>query len=1253
MRAGRLVRRALLVVAALVVVSAATVVLLARAPAFHEWLRRRVVAELNASLTAAAAIGALDGNLLDHLVLRDVRLVADGRRVLAVRRLSVRYDLLRLLVGRGLVLRDVEIDGLALTLVEDAHGWNVARLMRTQGEPGRSGTLAVVLADARVADASVKVVRPADVWRLRDARLAGSARFGPRGQSITVATLSGDLPGRQVRIAELSGTVALDDDAARVGGLHLRTDDSELRVDARVPRGADGAYDVTVDARLAAGEVRRLARSAAPAADLALTAHLRGPARWAALDAVVKSAAGSIALDGNVGQGEPPSYALRARLEAVDLAALLGPSRPTTALTGTAELKGRGLTLADGAASASVELRDSTLVDRALSRLSAHGELAAQRLTFAATVALDAGTLDANGSVGLTDERYELRGSATRLDVATLLGRPEAHTRLTGTASAAGRGFDPGTTEGELHLALAPSMIAGLDVASGQADVRATAGLLTVDRLRLDARTATLDASGTLGRQADALPSSGSLRYALRATDVAPLARLARLGPLTGSVGVEGTAGGSLDALALRATITAQHLARGGVEVGRLAGAVTADDLGSPRGRATLEAHGDAIHAAGRRFAAVDVRGSWRASGDASAAAHVEVRAQEDERHRHEVVADAILTPGERRLTIGAMRLDLGDETWRAEGTPVLVQRGQTLVVRGLALRSRAGVMRAEGQVGTIGGQDLTVEVGGLDVAALAPPARNAMSGRLAGTAHLGGTAQAPTVEVHAAIADPTIARVRYERAALDARIGGGRAQVTARVVQSAARELTLDATSPLRVTLAPFAYASAGTLSGSLRARDVDLALLGPLVPQVSDVRGRLDADLTLGGTLTAPDVHGPLTLAGGRAHVIPLGLTYDPIEVRMALDGAAATIETLRIASGRGVLTARGSARVAGTGSTLDVHVQLERFPLFANQFGEGATSGTITVTGTSAAPIVEGALTTDRFVLRVPETLPGSVRPPDPTITVVGPGAPPAAAPSGTVAEAPGAAAPRIGIYERAAITVQVDVPNNAWIRRSDAEIELRGWMTAWKKPMQPLALAGEIDTVRGWYTFQGRTFTVESGRVTFTGQDFDPLLDLTAVHTAGDYTVRVKLGGVLSKPTLALESEPSLDQADILSVLLFGKPASQLSSGESAGLREQAIGVAGSYVASGLRESVAETLGLDTLQFESGSSGVQSSSLTLGKYVAPDVFVSLAHRFAKQGAQELRVEYRITPHWSVETSADTLGDSGIDVFWKNRY
>ncbi len=210
-----------------------------------------------------------------------------------------------------------------------------------------------------------------------------------------------------------------------------------------------------------------------------------------------------------------------------------------------------------------------------------------------------------------------------------------------------------------------------------------------------------------------------------------------------------------------------------------------------------------------------------------------------------------------------------------------------------------------------------------------------------------------------------------------------------------------------------------------------------------------------------------------------------------------------------------------------------------------------------------------------------------------------------------------------------------------------------MTAWKKPGEELRVAGDIRAVRGWYAFQGKKFTiVEGSSVRFSGQDLDPVLDITATHTAGEYLVRLRVGGTITKPSLALESEPPLDQADVLAVVLFGAPASQLSRSQSAGLREQALGIAGGYVAAELRQSVANALGVDDLQFDTGTTGLEDARVSVGKYVADDIFVSLAHRFG-QSVEEVRVEWMFRPEWSLETSTDTLGRSGVDLFWKRRY
>jgi translocation and assembly module TamB len=368
--------------------------------------------------------------------------------------------------------------------------------------------------------------------------------------------------------------------------------------------------------------------------------------------------------------------------------------------------------------------------------------------------------------------------------------------------------------------------------------------------------------------------------------------------------------------------------------------------------------------------------------------------------------------------------------------------------------------------------------------------------------------------------------------------------------------------------------------------------------------------------------------------------------------MDGRTATVEGLRAASDGGLLTGGGTVRLGPAGATvLDLHAELAALPLFANEYGSGAASGRVRLSGTTAAPSVEGTLEAHGLVLRIPEILPDEVRPPDPTIVVIGPGAP---APPAEAAAADGAApVPAPALYDRATIRLRLEVPRNAWLRRSDANIALRGWMEARKRPGDELRLAGEINAVRGWYAFQGKKFTLAEGQVTFTGQELDPLLRLVALHRAGEYVVRVIVGGTITRPELRLESDPPLEQADILSVLLFGRPASRLGAGESAGLREQAIGVAGSYVAKELRESVADALGLDALELEAGARGVEDGQVAIGKYLGEDILVTLAHRFGAQAVNELRVEYSLSPQWSIESSTDTLGRSGIDLFWKRRY
>ncbi|HJQ84277.1 MAG TPA: translocation/assembly module TamB domain-containing protein, partial [Candidatus Binatia bacterium] len=150
----------------------------------------------------------------------------------------------------------------------------------------------------------------------------------------------------------------------------------------------------------------------------------------------------------------------------------------------------------------------------------------------------------------------------------------------------------------------------------------------------------------------------------------------------------------------------------------------------------------------------------------------------------------------------------------------------------------------------------------------------------------------------------------------------------------------------------------------------------------------------------------------------------------------------------------------------------------------------------------------------------------------------------------------------------------------------------------------------------------------------------------------YRIEVHIAGSSEKPKLTLSSDPPLEQADVLSVLLFGKPAHQLGKGQSTALQQQALQLAAGYVMPELRTSVMNALGLDTLEVEMPE-GTEAGRVSAGRYVAEDVFVSLSQEFGRRAAQVVGLEYSLGADVSIRASTSTRGDSAIDLFWRRRY
>ncbi len=716
---------------------------LSQTAAFRDWLRRQVLVHANAALTGRLAIGALEGNLFGRLVVTDVRLVQDGTRVLAIRRLAATYDLLALLRGGGLRLSSVSVDGIAVQLVADARGWNVERLGRSPALPGWGAGLEADLHDVRITGGALRVIRPDRVWRIRGLTLAGAARLGSGASQVAIAGLSFVEVGSGVRVREATARALIDPDTGwNVEDGRIRTAESEMAFDLRV--GSAVAAHVRV-ARLAAAELRALLRVDEPRSDWRGELRAEGPR-----DAVVL--AGELTADSAAGDGRSlagrmrlagtldlastrPTGRLRADLERVDLAAMAGPRLLATDLTGSVTIASTGGDPRPWQLEA--DLATSRIATLTLQSVKATARRDDDTIRFDVVATQGGGTAHASGDVAPAAERFTVNLEVDELDVGPLLARPALAGRVNGEARIAGVGFAPGTArlEGTFHLS--PSRIGDVAVQSGDAAVRLDGGRLDLDHFTIATNVGAASLAGDAALAADVKSTRGGLRGEVRVDDLQPI------GALLGRPDLRGTATAKLagrgDPTAFDATVelAGRDVRTASWRIGTLDGKVVARDLCRAAGAADIHAAAGDLVLAGRPVEDLTLDGSWHGTL-AALSADVALRARESDGATHELRANVTRAADVTRVTVAKLRMDLRGATWNAVGTPVVELRGERLTVADVLVRSAQGSARLGGMVAR-SGSDLELVVDGLDLDALTGMVPDEVRGRLVGRAHLDG----------------------------------------------------------------------------------------------------------------------------------------------------------------------------------------------------------------------------------------------------------------------------------------------------------------------------------------------------------------------------------------------------------------------------------------------------------------------------------------------------------------------------------
>ncbi|CAN5243704.1 translocation/assembly module TamB domain-containing protein [soil metagenome] len=398
----------------------------------------------------------------------------------------------------------------------------------------------------------------------------------------------------------------------------------------------------------------------------------------------------------------------------------------------------------------------------------------------------------------------------------------------------------------------------------------------------------------------------------------------------------------------------------------------------------------------------------------------------------------------------------------------------------------------------------------------------------------------------------------------------------------------------------------------------------------------GRLTAQGTLAGTINEPRVVGQANLANGRFEDQATGLKLTGVTVSAEVHEDRVVFRQFNAADGRGG-TVSGTGQVSlerGGSSTFTLNAN--RFLLLDNDLAEAQASGAVTVTrGADGKAKLAGALTIDRADIVAKTPVPSGVV----AMEVVERNRPAGREPAFKPAEARG---PEI------ALDVKLTAPRRVFVKGKGLDVELSldahvGGSTA--RPQ----LEGVARVFRGDYQFASKRFEFDDRGVVYLANSADRIrLDLSATREDPSLTAVVKIAGTAAKPEITLTSTPVLPSDEVLSQVLFGRSAAQLSPVEGAQLASALSGLAtggGLDVIGNLRSFA----GLDRLAFAGGdTSGLAVSG---GKYITDDVYLELTGG-GREGPSA-QVEWRVRKTLSIVSKLAGTGDSKLSVRWRRDY
>jgi translocation and assembly module TamB len=417
-------------------------------------------------------------------------------------------------------------------------------------------------------------------------------------------------------------------------------------------------------------------------------------------------------------------------------------------------------------------------------------------------------------------------------------------------------------------------------------------------------------------------------------------------------------------------------------------------------------------------------------------------------------------------------------------------------------------------------------------------------------------------------------------------------------------------------------------SLAGSLNLRFLDR-----MIPELFAL-GRADVNVSVEGTMSRPRITGRASLKDASATYsdFPMGLSH--VSGDLVFDRSRMLFDRISAQAGGGQLQLNGAVNYGEGPLRYELNVSTTvvriRYPAGMSWLASGA----LQLSGSSTAAILSGKIQIQRLLLAEGVDLGALFT---------------------TASETSATPASSSTLMRNLTFDIEGQTTPGARIQWTGAQLEVDGNVRlrgTWDRPV----LLGHIHLLGGEMAFRGNNYTLTRGDVNFANPfRLDPVLNVEATSTIGQYQVTINFSGEASHPTLSYRSDPPLPDSDIIALLAIGSPGQEsgLRSSTSSSQNYGATALLSEAISSGLGGRIEKLFGISHFRVDPFLAGTATESnaaarVTIQQQFSRNLTVTYSTNAATTNQYQLiQVEYAIRRDISVIFLRDINGTYAFEV------